>query len=634
MSSDGNPYVSTSTSQLLPALHSALSGSTATLVSTCTLYPLSQVITRLQAQGQLRREGKLAPAAHGPHPPSELIGDRALPQRPPHGLRQQQREYAGIVDAFLQIWKSDGDGGLKAFYTGLVPDVARSALDSFLFFLFYEWFRGARLARRGVQGRGHAMLGALEELAIGVIAGACAKGLTTPIANIASRKEEAWATNLEPALGEINLREIVDGIRKDKGFGGLWSGYSSNLLLTLNPSITFFLHEFLKGRVARRRGREPGAGMNFLLAASSKAISTLLTYPFQVATRRLQAGIPIELPIDPEPLSRQRQASVEISPTNTVTNQHHEEEFDRARERQERAARAVREFAQQSIFGTMAQLVRTEGMGSLYDGLCGELLNSFLGHGTTMVVKDVMHRLLFRFYFFALGLLAELRQRRETRQGISDGAPEVPQELTRETSSTVPDPDSTPTSLPSPPPSSPKPSTLEATTAAAPPPPSSLASDHSSSTSTPTSTPVPPPAVPLPSTMPTLHPSSLPVPVPSPSFSSSQIQAEPPTRAANPATLRATSSSPSGLPPPPSKIPLPKSITAPAPAPVPVPQDVPMGLRYRLEWDENRRRRGSLRRRPTLGGVQDYGVNVVANLIDGTHRGLGARDKDKDKERS
>ncbi|KAI1489203.1 mitochondrial carrier domain-containing protein [Biscogniauxia mediterranea] len=633
MSSDGNPYASTATSQLLPALHHAFSGSTATLVSTCTLYPLTQVITRLQAQNQLSREGKLAPAAHGPDPPSVLLDDQAHPYRPLQGLQQQQQQqhpqprgYAGIVDAFLQIWRFDGDGGLRAFYTGLVPDVARSALDSFLFFLFYEWFRGARLSRRGVRGRGQAMLGALEELAIGVIAGACAKGLSTPIANIASRKEEAYTRSFESALGEINLREIVDGIRKDKGLGGLWSGYSSNLLLTLNPSITFFLHEFLKGRVARRRGREPGAGMNFLLAATSKAMSTLLTYPFQVATRRLQAGIPIELPIDPEPFSRQRQPSVEISPTNTVTNRHHEEEFDRARERQEKAARAVREFAQQSIFGTMAQLVRNEGVGSLYDGLRGELLNSFLGHGTTMVVKDVMHRLLFRFYFFALGLLAELRQRRESREGPGAGAPEVPQELTREASPRSPSSSSSSSSAPDPdpaPPSSPKPSTPE--TAPVPPAPSSSApgSEHSSA-STPTSTPVPPPAVPLTTSLP---PSSLPVPVPVPvpsslplpTPSSSQIQAEAPTRVVNPAQLRTSG----GLPP--SKIPL------PLPKPVTAPQEIPMGLRYRLEWDENRKRRGSLRRRPTLGGVQDYGVNVVANLIDGTHRGLGGRDKDKDR---
>ncbi|KAI1504266.1 mitochondrial carrier domain-containing protein [Biscogniauxia marginata] len=616
MSSNGNSSAST-TSHLLPALHHALSGSTATLISTCTLYPLSQVITRLQAQRQLRREGKLVPGVHGPDPPSSLE-DQTQHQRR-HG--QQQREYAGIVDAFQKIWSSDGDGGLKAFYTGLVPDAAKSALDSFLFFLFYEWFRGARLSKRGVRGK-HAMLGALEELAIGIVAGACAKALTTPIANIASRKEAANMANVETVPGEINFREIVARIRKDKGVGGLWSGYSSNLLLTLNPSMTFYLQEFLKGRVSERRGRDPGAGMTFLLAATSKAISTLMTYPLQVAKTRLQAGIPIELPIDPEPLSRHRQLSVEISPTSTVSP-HQQFDFDREAERKLNATRAVQKFAQQSVFGTMAQLVRNEGCGSLYDGLRGELLNSFLGHGTTMVVKEVMHRLLFRFYFFALGILAELRQRRASRQGSN--APEISPEVSPEASQDVSTP---PPSAPAPelapaippPVALPAPPSPPSPTPASTSPPASEHSPVSTPPSTPISTPAPAPApipAPAPSTAlvtapvtapvagpPALPPSSLPIPIPAsslpvpiPTPSPAQIQAEAPTRVISPAQIQGRA---------PSKIPLPKPAA---------PQDIPVGLRYRLEWDENRKRRGS-RRGP------DYGVNVVANLIDGTHRGL------------
>ncbi|KAH7041302.1 mitochondrial carrier domain-containing protein, partial [Microdochium trichocladiopsis] len=332
---------------VLPALHHALSGSTGTVIATCTLYPLSLVIARLQVQRQLLTD---ASAATG-------------------------TEYAGILDAFSRIYGDEG--GLRALYSGLSQDAAKSFLDSFLFFMFYEWFRGAATARRRrIRGANHAKqgLGVLEDLAVGMAAGAVSRAFTTPIANVVTRKQTASLLEDDEngiSASDKSVMQILKDIRQEKGLTGLWGGYSATLLLTLNPALTFFLQDFLKKTLlGSDRWDDPGPQLTFLLAASSKAAASAITYPFQIAKTRLQAGVPLE-------------------------SQDSAEDEEQA--------------LLKSIFGTIAQIVHAEGVGALYDGIQGELLKGFFSHGTTMLAKDVIHKLLFKLYLFTASLLAEWR---------------------------------------------------------------------------------------------------------------------------------------------------------------------------------------------------------------------------------
>ncbi|KAI8628571.1 mitochondrial carrier domain-containing protein [Xylariaceae sp. FL1651] len=390
------PSISTNSGSILPALHHALSGSLGTLISTCTLYPLSLVITRLQVQRQLRREGP---------------------------------EYAGIADAFSQIWNSDGNGGPRAFYTGLAADAAKSVLDSFLFFLFYEWFRALRLSSRRragrVRGRG---LGVVEELAVGMAAGACSRAFTTPIANVVTRKQTATLVDPKSREGAVSVRDIVHSIQEEKGIAGFWSGYSASLVLALNPSLTFFLQEFLKTRFAEKSYDDPGPQLTFLFAATSKAISSFVTYPFQIAKTRLQSGMPLDSVSQGETQSRA------VNGDNAKFEEHTDEDrdIDRKVENKLKAVRTVEKLAQQTIFGTVTHLIRTEGVGSLYDGVQGELLRGFFSHGTTMLAKDVVHKLLFKLYFVIIGMLAQLRQRRSSFMAKRQEPQQEPRELPRE----------------------------------------------------------------------------------------------------------------------------------------------------------------------------------------------------------
>lgn len=236
----------------------------------------------------------------------------------------------------------------------------------------------------------------VEELAVGMAAGACSRTFTTPIANIVTRKQTA--TLIDPD-GVAETREIMRRIREEKGIAGFWSGFSATLVLTLNPSLTFFLQEFLKATFADETYDDPGPRLTFLFAATSKAISSFVTYPFQIAKTRLQAGIPLD--------SSQSGAKQ----VNSKFDEHAEDRDAEEEADKPRPMSAVQTLAQRSIFGMVAQIIRTEGIGSLYDGIGAELLKGFFSHGTTMLAKDAVHKLLFKLYIFALGFLTEMRKR-------------------------------------------------------------------------------------------------------------------------------------------------------------------------------------------------------------------------------
>ncbi|KAK3692943.1 mitochondrial carrier domain-containing protein [Podospora appendiculata] len=352
-------------SKLLPSIGHAASGAGGTIISTLATYPLDLVNTRLKVQRQLHADGTIGPADG----------------------------YRGIADAFATIYAAEG--GLAAFFSGLGADLGKSAADSFLFFLFYTWFRARRLRARDVP-----YLNALEELAVGAAAGACAKLFTTPASNVVTRRQTA--SLLQPRGGadantskdsisisrkrrdDPSFGELIADIRRERGVLGLWAGYSASLVLTLNPSTTFFLQQMLKrGLVPRERWDAPGAAVTFFLAAVSKCAATALTYPFQIAKARVQVSA------SPSP-SREEEGDLQPGRGSGGRNA---------------LTRGVRGVARDTIFATVVRIARAQGVKALYDGIGGELLKAFFNHGTTMLSKDIIHGLLVRLYFVIVAAL-------------------------------------------------------------------------------------------------------------------------------------------------------------------------------------------------------------------------------------
>lgn len=275
-------------------------------------------------------------------------------------------EYKGLLDAAQKIY--DNEGGLPGFYTGLFQDTGKTVLDSFFFFLAYNFFRERRLKARG-NGKS---LAALEELSVGFVAGSLTKLVTAPISNIVTRKQAAVfiASRTPPSSPNLSnpksiftkspsASEIAHDILKSQGYLGFWSGYSASLVLTLNPSLTFFLFETFKRLMLPRARRDnPPVAATFLMAAVSKACASAVTYPFSLAKSRAQSG-----------------AKNEEKDENAVVD----EDF---------GSKTERKAARSTIFSTLLTISQNEGVSGLYSGLTLEITKGFFSHGITMIVKQ------------------------------------------------------------------------------------------------------------------------------------------------------------------------------------------------------------------------------------------------------
>lgn len=330
---NGNNGASTS-KHLLRSLGDGLAGSAGASISNVITYPLDLIITRLQIQRQLRKNAQEA----------------------------REDEYKGLIDASQKIYNNEG--GLKGFYAGVLSDTSKTIADSFIFFLLYDYLRRGRVRKNG----GNHNLPALEELGVGFVAGATTKLCTTPIANVTTRQQAAALANKGGRTP--SSMEIANNIRTADGLSGFWSGYSASLILTLNPSLTFFLFEFLKRVTLPKSKREnPPAFATFFLAALSKACASSVTYPFSLAKARLQAG--------------------------TLNNKKEEEEEDKAVDKaihssSDKVETAERKAARNTLISTLMTIYTTEGPTALYEGLHLEVLKAFVSHGITMSIKQAI----------------------------------------------------------------------------------------------------------------------------------------------------------------------------------------------------------------------------------------------------
>lgn len=293
-----------------------------------------------------------------------------------------------------------------------MTDTGKSIADSFLFFLVYNYLRTERLQRKGTKG---STLPAFEELVVGSLAGAASKLFTTPIANIVTRKQTAslLASHSNTSSGDPKAKEIFNEIWEEKGVQGFWSGYSASLVLTLNPSLTFFLYETFKRTLLPREKRgDPGARITFLMAAVSKAIASTITYPFSVAKTRAQVSS--APPVDPGSAENPKSELENVESSSDV----------------KAAGRDIRKAAKRStVFATVLRILREEGVKGCYEGVWGEILKGFLGNGITMLVKEWVHHFIIQAYYWVLKSLNRYPSSPSelAKQSVSEGYTHISQ---------------------------------------------------------------------------------------------------------------------------------------------------------------------------------------------------------------
>ncbi|KYG40490.1 hypothetical protein M433DRAFT_77885 [Acidomyces richmondensis BFW] len=359
----------------LPALGHALAGSLATASARVLLYPLELVTTRLQVQRQLQG-AKEAPSA----------------------ARDANAEYSSFVDAFKKIYHDEG--GLRAFYTGCGPDIGKGIADSFLFFLAYTALRHYSIRRSGSKH-----LSIARELSVGIAAGALAKLITTPIQNIVTRQQTAALVaardptsstySLEDS-DRVSIKDVAVQIRKERGLAGFWAGYSASQILTLNPAITFAVDNLLKRLLLKPSKEKPRAAFIFAIAALSKALATIITYPVMLAKARAQVSAPATIS------EAEGTEKTDFDPKG-LANKPDDTPAKVRRELKHRSRQAFRLLsAQFAIFLSLRKIYHNEGLAGLYSGLESEVLKGFLSHGVTMTAKDRVHIGVIELYYVLL----------------------------------------------------------------------------------------------------------------------------------------------------------------------------------------------------------------------------------------
>ncbi|EME84923.1 uncharacterized protein MYCFIDRAFT_211012 [Pseudocercospora fijiensis CIRAD86] len=344
----------------LPALGHALAGGLASALSKAVVYPIDTIVTRLQVQKQLK-------------------GDKEAPS----AASEADVEYKNPIDAAQKIYKNEG--GLQAFYQGLNSDVVKHIADSFFFFLAYNSLRDGMLRRQGGK-----QLPVVKELSVGVLAGAISKAITQPISQVVVRQQTAAlvaARDPESSSSRsVAVKDIVKQIREEKGIAGFWAGYSAQLILTLNPAITFAVNNLLKSLVPKKQRENPTPQLTFLLAALSKVIATSITYPVMLAKSRAQVQRGSTTETDP---SEHNYVSVDGGDRKT-----------QARQYAKKALKLVE--AQTAIYYALRKIYQQEGVAGLYSGLDGEVAKGFLQHGLTMTAKDGVHAGVIQLYYILL----------------------------------------------------------------------------------------------------------------------------------------------------------------------------------------------------------------------------------------
>eukprot|EP00752_Nemacystus_decipiens_P010968 g9748.t1 len=320
-----------------PPLAHALSGAVGAVVAMALLYPLDQVRAILQVDDELAKECA-APGGAG------VLGalSRIVRRHGKAGL------WRGMVPVLLTMGVSNFVyfycfNGMKAALlarrrrlnaraatsvAGAAKVAAAAAAGA----------GGARIASSvlgnepssggrggggggGGAGRGGGGLTPLESVVASTIAGVVNVMATTPL----------WVSNLRIKAGNGvgGLFSTLASIGRHEGRAGLWSGAAPSLVLVSNPIIQFVVYEALKQAAGRRHslrhhpqhpspsmprgppsaasadGGRRGGGQGgpaarspvglpsheaFLLGATAKAISTLVTYPLQLAQAKMRAG--------------------------------------------------------------------------------------------------------------------------------------------------------------------------------------------------------------------------------------------------------------------------------------------------------------------------------------------------------
>ena len=220
----------------------ATSGALAAALANTLVFPLDVIKTRIQVQTKVTNS-------------------------------DDDEQYKSTHDAFLKIIKKDG---VKGLYAGLGSGLAGTIISAFSYYFIYSSVRGRY--SKSIEGRD---ISTAMELSLGAISGALCQFVVLPIGIITTRQQTSDKRQ--------SVLETLKLILKEDGVLELWKGLQASLVLCSNPAITFGVFERLKTILIKDTvNNKLTSTQAFFIGALSKALATVVTYPYIMAKVRMQ----------------------------------------------------------------------------------------------------------------------------------------------------------------------------------------------------------------------------------------------------------------------------------------------------------------------------------------------------------
>ncbi|KAF9539403.1 hypothetical protein EC957_005431 [Mortierella hygrophila] len=298
---------------------------------------------------------------------TRVLSSSATPKKRVH--------YTSVPDAIRKIYASEG---FTALYSGLGSDTIATLASNFVYFYVYMALR-----QRKEHSRSSGQLSTFQELFLGAEAGVISRFFTAPI-HVVTTRQQVMGKDLSqqqpqrnPGMTgkaqKVSARSIIREIYAQDGITGFWAGYAPTVILSINPSITYFLFETIKKTILARQLQAAHSGSPspsksilaaaasltslqiFFISACSKAIASFLTYPLILTKTKLQT---------------------KVQDNDITTN------LDNV-EKQEDQPKSFNGIA--DVFKTV---IKDKGIAGLYTGCQGQVVKGFFSFGLMYMIKD------------------------------------------------------------------------------------------------------------------------------------------------------------------------------------------------------------------------------------------------------
>ncbi|CAO3572690.1 unnamed protein product [Mortierella alpina] len=438
----------------LPPIGHALSGGVAAALANVVIYPLDMATTRVQSQSTkdgpppqlqpiefIKRPDLPASASSSSSTSSATtsnvsVGDdgrkkttktvitttstttRTLASSSSSSLSlpATRVHYTSVPDAIRKIYATEG---FRALYSGLGSDTIATLTSNFVYFYVYMALRQRKEHRRK-----SGQLSTLQELFLGAEAGIISRFFTAPI-HVVTTRQQVMGKDLQGSSSssgsssktgadnknlesKVSARSIIKNIYAQDGITGFWAGYAPTVILSINPSITYFLFETIKRLIVERQTKAM-AGTSasksvlaaaasltslqiFLISACSKAIASFLTYPLILTKTKLQTKKSDQEEEEDETKDQQENAHQDLAslgsaepgtPAGTL-----KEESGSRGDEADALAETKKERGYNGISDVIRTVIRDKGIAGLYTGCQGQVVKGFFSFGLMYMIKD------------------------------------------------------------------------------------------------------------------------------------------------------------------------------------------------------------------------------------------------------